>query len=298
MATCSSYILGDLDLSDLQFLRRKYPSSSPWRCYGAAKMAVMIFGIELQRRMVGYKRPDGEKTNVKVYNVDPGMARTPGARRWLTLGSLWGLALYLVMWPLWWLVLKSGDAAAQSFLAAAMSRDYGGDGDGGKLIKECKVQAYRKPEIADPEVGKQLWEVTEKLIEGLEKESAKKRALAKKASGSAEEVVDETEQDKELKEKLRKRAVEQKRKKKLLDELIKEEEAKGAMLDLPPRVVPKPPTPTSAPGPVVPDTPARNTRSRSKTPAVVARQEETSPIRSPETLETAKSAAKRRTRKA
>jgi len=315
MATCSSYVLGDLDLSDLQFLRRKYPSSSPWRCYGAAKMAVMIFGIELQRRMVGYKRPDGEKTNVKVYNVDPGMARTPGARRWLTLGSLWGLALYLVMWPFWWLVLKSGDAAAQSFLAAAMSRDYGGGGDGGKLIKECKVQEYsalsnhpppsndlpltsrryRKPEIADPEVGKQLWEVTEKLIEGLEKESAKKRALAKKSSGSAEEVVDETEQDKELKEKLRKRAVEQTRKKKLLDELIKEEEARGAMLDLPPRVVPKPPTPPPAPGPVVPDTPARNTRSRSKTPAVVARQEGASPIRGPETLEMA---TKRRTRKA
>jgi hypothetical protein len=155
---------------------------------------------------------------------------------------------------------------------------------------------YRKPEIADPEVGKQLWEVTEKLIEGLEKESAKKRALAKKASGSTEEAVDETEQDKELKEKLRKRAVEQTRKKRLLDELIKEEEAKGAMLDLPPRA-PKPPTPTPAPGPVVPDTPARNTRSRSKTPAMVSRQEETSPNRSPETLG-AKGAAKRRTRKA
>lgn len=139
LATCSSYIFGELDLNDLQFLRRTYPSSRPWKCYGAAKMAVMIFGIELQRRMHAYKRPDGEKTNVKVYNVDPGMARTPGARRWLSLGTLWGLALYLVTWPLWWLTLKSGDAAAQSFLAAAMSRDYA-DGEGGKLIKECKVQ--------------------------------------------------------------------------------------------------------------------------------------------------------------
>lgn len=160
-------------------------------------------------------------------------------------------------------------------------------------------RSYRKPEIADPTVGKQLWELTEKLIEGLEKESAKKRAAAKKASGSVEEIVDEAEQDKELKEKLRKRAAEQARKKKLLDDLIKEEEAKGAMLDLPPKVVPKAaPSPTPAPELTVPDTPARNTRSRSKTPAIAAREEETSPIRRPETSGTAKSAAKRRTRKA
>jgi NAD(P)-dependent dehydrogenase (short-subunit alcohol dehydrogenase family) len=139
LATCSSHILGELDLNDLQFLRRKYPSSAPWKCYGAAKMALMIFGIELQRRLSGHKRPDGEPGNVKVYNVDPGMARTPGARRWLSFGSLWGLALYLVTWPLWWLVLKSSDAAAQSFLAGVMSRDFAGR-DGGMLLRECKEQ--------------------------------------------------------------------------------------------------------------------------------------------------------------
>jgi NAD(P)-dependent dehydrogenase (short-subunit alcohol dehydrogenase family) len=137
LATCSSHILGELDLNDLQFLRRKYPSSAPWKCYGAAKMALMIFGVELQRKLSGYKRPDGEPGNVKVYNVDPGLARTPGARRWLSFGSLWGLALYLVTWPLWWLVLKSSDAAAQSFLTGIMSRDFVGR-DGGLFLRECK----------------------------------------------------------------------------------------------------------------------------------------------------------------
>jgi len=142
-----------------------------------------------------------------------------------------------------------------------------------------------------------LWEVTEKLIEGLEKESAKKRALAKKTSGSVEEVVDDVGLDEELKEKLRKRAAEQVRKKKLLDDLIKEDEKKGAMLNLPPRVVLPDPVPAPMPEPVVPDTPARNTRS-SKTPAMIAREEETSPIIRPETPGSGKSAAKRRTRKA
>ena len=141
LATCTSHILGELDLSDLQFLRRKYPASTPWKCYGAAKMALMAFGVELQRRLGGHERKDGEKVNVRVYSVDPGLARTPGARRWLSLGSLWGLALYLAAWPFWWLVLKSDRSAAQTFLAGAMSPDYA-TGEGGKLLKECSVHPY------------------------------------------------------------------------------------------------------------------------------------------------------------
>lgn len=140
LATCGSHLLGDLDLSDLQFLRRGYPAAKPWACYGASKTALMVFGGELQRRLDAYQRKDGEKVNVRVFNVDPGLARTPGARRWLSLGSLWGLALYLITWPLWWLVLKSPNAAAQTFLAAAMSQEYT-KGEGGRFLKECKVQS-------------------------------------------------------------------------------------------------------------------------------------------------------------
>ncbi|KAF8543447.1 hypothetical protein BDD12DRAFT_820425 [Trichophaea hybrida] len=285
LATCTSHILGELDLGDLQFLRRKYPKNAPWKCYGAAKMALMIFGIEFQRRLSGYERKDGEPGNVRVFSVDPGLSRTPGARRWLSMGSLWGLALYMITWPLWWLVLKSSQSAAQTFLAGAMSPDYA-QGEGGKLLKECKVHPYRKKELTDPEVGKQLWEVTEKTIEALEKESAKKRVLEKNRPSTEEEEKEE-EQDKELKEKLRKKTMEQAAKKRMLDKLIQEEEAKMGSLDLPAKVAP---SVVDAPSP---DTPAGNTRSRSKTPAKVA--EENVPDR---TKTPSRNTTRTRTRKA
>jgi len=195
LATCTSHILGELDLDDLQFLRRMYPMKAPWRSYGAAKLALMIFGVEFQRRLSAYKRPDGEATNVRVFSIDPGLARTPGARRWLSLGTLWGLALYLITWPVWWLVLKSSASAAQTFLTAAMSPECA-EGEGGKFLKECKNQPYRQQEITDPEFGKSLWEITEKTIQGLEKESAKRRALEKKGDPRMVKTDDE-EQDKE-----------------------------------------------------------------------------------------------------
>ena len=139
LATCGSHLLGELDVGDLQFTRRGYPSARPWRCYGASKMALMVYAGEFQRRLDAYVRKDGEKVNVRVFNIDPGFARTPGTRRWLSLGSLWGLLIYVIMWPIWWLVLKSPDSAAQSFLAAGMAKKYAG-GEGGKMLKECRVQ--------------------------------------------------------------------------------------------------------------------------------------------------------------
>lgn len=139
LATCGSHILGELDLNDLEWKERPYPSRAPWKVYGASKLALMSFGIELQRRLNGYKRPDQEVMNARVFNIDPGFTRTPGSRRWLTLGSLWGLLLYVVMWPFWWLVLKSPQMGAQSFLNAAMSPEWVRRGTtGGEFIRECK----------------------------------------------------------------------------------------------------------------------------------------------------------------
>jgi hypothetical protein len=147
--------------------------------------------------------------------------------------------------------------------------------------------SYRKKELTDPEVGKQLWKVTEKTIEGLEKESAKKRALEKKKRPATEEEGEE-EQDKELKEKLRKKAQEQAAKKRMLDKLIKEEEAKMGSLDLPAKV-----TPPIVDAPPL-DTPAGNTRSKNKTPALPVVEEGV-----PEKLKTpSRNMTRTRTRKA
>ena len=117
-ATCASYLGGDLkgmkdDLSPLP-KTRKYESS---------KLATMIFAQAFQKHLDKFQRPDKNPNMARVVVVDPGFSRTPGMRRWLTMGSLWGLLLYLVTLPFWWLVLKSPLQGAQGFLRAAMEAE-------------------------------------------------------------------------------------------------------------------------------------------------------------------------------
>ncbi|KAL8959543.1 MAG: hypothetical protein Q9183_005611 [Haloplaca sp. 2 TL-2023] len=172
--TCSSHIGGDMSV--LKDTRSPLP---PNKKYGTSKLALMTFAQAFQKHLDGHKRPDKQPNNARVVLVDPGLARTPGMRRWLSMGSLWGLLLYLVVWPLWWLVLKSPQMAAQSFLYAAMEADLG-QGTGGKFIKGCKERELLRKEVLDEKVAKTLWEFSDKQIETLEKEGAVKRAMAKK----------------------------------------------------------------------------------------------------------------------
>jgi len=148
--------------------------------YRMSKLALMIFAQSFQKHLSSYKRPDDCPPNARVLIVDPGLSRTPGTRRWLTGGSLWGLLLYLLTWPLWWLVLKSPQQGAQSFLYAAMDAKFG-RGTGPWFIRECsEVGKYVRPEVCDEEVGRRVWEFSEKQIQEKEKEAAIFRALEKK----------------------------------------------------------------------------------------------------------------------
>jgi NAD(P)-dependent dehydrogenase (short-subunit alcohol dehydrogenase family) len=88
--------------------------------YAASKLALATFAQSFQKHLDTHARPDKRPNNARVLVVDPGWARTPGMRRWLSGGSLWGLLLYLVCWPLWCVLLKSAEQGAQSFLFAAM----------------------------------------------------------------------------------------------------------------------------------------------------------------------------------
>lgn len=223
-ATCGSYMLSPPlteHLPDPGFAARGggFPTRAPWRATGAAKLALMAFLGEFNRRLHTYERKDGEPVNARVMIVDPGFARTPGTRRFLTLGSLWGLLVYFLTWPLWWMVLKSAGQAGQSFLWAAMSPE-GAEGEGGGLVRECRVVEGRRGELGDAEVARGLWEASEREIEVVEKRAAverKKRQLeeervakeeAKKGKGKGsgtgkakgtragvkiEEIVDEEE---------------------------------------------------------------------------------------------------------
>ena len=179
-AACASYVGGNLKL--LKDDRDPLPSG---RKYETSKLASMVFAQAFQKHLDVYKRPDKQPNNARVIVVDPGFTRTPGMRRWLTMGSLWGLLLYLLMWPVWWLVLKPPIMGAQGFLRAAMEAELG-RGAGGRFLRECKEVEYLMEEIRDEGAQKKLWAFSEKQIEALEKEGAVKRALAKKENEKME----------------------------------------------------------------------------------------------------------------
>lgn len=193
---CSSYMGGSLDhipppepqaetttkksksASRGQRVTKAVPFS-PSLAYATSKFALLTFAKAFQKHLDVYQRPDKHPMNSRVIMVDPGWTRTPGMRRYLTVGSLWGLMAYLVMWPLWWLVLKSPEQGAQSFLFAIMEAELGRTG-GGKMIKECRAVNMLRPDADDESLQKALWEESERTVEIAEKESAIKRAKVKK----------------------------------------------------------------------------------------------------------------------
>lgn len=186
--TCSSYVGGDFK----NFKEGSDPLPSG-RKYETSKLASMVFAQTFQRHLDQYKRPDKQPNNARVIMIDPGFTRTPGMRRWLTAGSLWGLILYWVTYPLWWLVLKSPSQGSQGLLMAAMDADLG-QGSGGRFLKECRDVPFSKPEIRDSKIQEKLWKFSQAQIEQLEKDSAIWRALLRKEQQVAGENSSDDEQ--------------------------------------------------------------------------------------------------------
>lgn len=210
--TCSSYLGGDLlhitqpgvASQATKTAKQKAKASSapsqsptdysPGNASATSKLALTSFALAFQKHLSSFKRGDNFPMNTKVFVIDPGFCRTPGTRRWLSWGSLLGLLLYLMFYPMWWLMLKSPDMGAQSFLYAAMEEKFS-RGDGGWLIKECKEREYLREEVKDEDKQKLLWQYSEKMVEEAEKRGAVARARARK---EAEELKQEQEAIKEM----------------------------------------------------------------------------------------------------
>lgn len=202
--TCPSYIGARFDLKPASYVtpvssksnpanpaagkNKKHPTnnnkSNP-SLFALSKLSLMIFAQAFQAHLNAYKRPDGQPPCTRVITVDPGFSRTPGTRRWLTGGSLWGLLFYLITWPVWWLILKSPQQGAQSILYAAMEARYGRS-EGGWMVKECREVDFSRNDIKDAEQAKVLWEFSEKQVEMKEKEGAVLRAYEKKEKEEGE----------------------------------------------------------------------------------------------------------------
>ncbi|KAI6091415.1 NAD(P)-binding protein [Hypoxylon rubiginosum] len=192
MPTCSSYIKSPS--LDNALIKKEW---SPGKAYARSKLALMVFGQAFQKHLDAYERPDKLPMNSRVIFVDPGFSRTPGMRRWLTRGSLWGLFVYLATYLVSWFFLKSPLMGAQSILCAAMDPDLG-KGQGGKLIKECIEVDFARLDVKDEVVAKKLWEASDKLIEKTEKEQAAVRVLEKKRQDEKEKEKKESEKAEEI----------------------------------------------------------------------------------------------------
>lgn len=203
-ATCGSWMGGDLGhlVQDKKFGEKNQAKGgqkttvtkfSPGNAYATSKLAVVSFALAFQKHLSSYKRPDKAPMIAKVFLVDPGFCRTPGTRRWLSRGSLLGLLLYLITYPLWLLILKSPDMGAQNFLHAAMEEWT----EGGKLIKECKERGFLRKDVLDEEEQKRLWTYSEQMVQEAEKRGAEYRAKVKREESEKRE---EKEAEKELRD--------------------------------------------------------------------------------------------------
>ncbi|ORY06489.1 hypothetical protein BCR34DRAFT_490154 [Clohesyomyces aquaticus] len=217
IATCGSYIVGKLPESSGPTSEKNgkgkkntgrdikaapMPETfNPSAAYADSKLALMTFAHAFQKHLTSYIRPDKSPNNARVILCDPGLTRTPGMRRYLSRGSILGLLVYLFMWPFWWLVLKSPDSGAQTILFAAMEAEFG-RGEGGVFLKEVQVRELaRKEEIGDEGCQKSLWEESERVVQGLEKEGAGRRAREKKEREARDKKVEKEKEREAAKEK-------------------------------------------------------------------------------------------------
>jgi hypothetical protein len=165
-------------VADSESVSRPQPSTA----HATSKLALFTFFSAFQKHLSSKPAADGFPANRRVICVDPGWTRTPGMRRYITGGSLFGLFLYLLTYPIWWLILKSPEQGAQSFLFAAMDAQFSrGNSTESTLVKECRVVRPLRQEVTNEDVQKRLWEETDTIIQALEKRSAVKRAQDKEA---------------------------------------------------------------------------------------------------------------------
>jgi len=131
------YARGRIDFDDLQTER----SYSRTRAYGAAKLANVLFTVELARRLEG----SGVTANV----LHPGAVASDFIRE-LPDFIRWAAGL----------VLASPERGARTSVWAATSPELAGVS--GAYFSGCRIRALRGP-ARDPEIAARLWEVSADL---------------------------------------------------------------------------------------------------------------------------------------
>lgn len=199
MHTCSSYLVSPSFPPKQTDLTTKTKQDA-WSSHGSAKLAVLTFTKELQRLVE--KIRDGKSASVRVFCVNPGTTRTASTRgHWTRNGQrVWASILYIVCWPLLWLLVKSPSEGAQTALFMMYSPR--GEKDGGGFFVDCEeVVKPKRKEIEDEAIAKQLWDNSVALCQ-LQAKNAKKAAekAAKSKKAEAKQQANDIATDKSKKE--------------------------------------------------------------------------------------------------
>jgi NAD(P)-dependent dehydrogenase (short-subunit alcohol dehydrogenase family) len=143
---------GALNFDDLNAERRY----DPRKAYQQSKLANLVFGIELDRRL------RAKSANTASIIAHPGVAVTNIVSNGMG-NSMQGRIAGVVL-PLF---AQSDDRGSWPTLYAATSPEAHGGGyygpDGIAEVKGTPVEVQPKPKALDPEAGKRLWQVSEEM---------------------------------------------------------------------------------------------------------------------------------------
>jgi NAD(P)-dependent dehydrogenase (short-subunit alcohol dehydrogenase family) len=137
----NAYTRATLDLDDPQYTRRPYRS---FGAYGQSKLANILFTLELARRLEG--------RGVTANCLHPGFVRSEFGTRtngWLRLGI--GIARPFGLTP---------EQGARTSIYLATSPDVADVS--GRYFVNCRP-AQPRPQAADAEMARRLWEVSERM---------------------------------------------------------------------------------------------------------------------------------------
>ncbi|XP_062945545.1 retinol dehydrogenase 13 isoform X2 [Cynocephalus volans] len=142
-----AHIAGHIDFDDLNWQKKKYDTKA---AYCQSKLAVVLFTKELSWRLQG--------TGVTVNALHPGVARTELGRHTGMHSSTFSS---FTLGPIFWLLVKSPQLAAQSSTYLAVAEEL--EGVSGKYFDGLKEKSPA-PEAEDEEVAHRLWAESARLV--------------------------------------------------------------------------------------------------------------------------------------
>lgn len=150
----SGHRMGGLDLTDLNWQRRRYPR---WGAYGQSKLANLLFTLELQRRLASDPAP--ERAALRALAAHPGLSGTNLFQSRFAAVQRIGRVMVNAFG-------QSAEMGALPLLYAATqdipSGSYVGP-DGRGEATGYPTLVGRSPQAMDAAVAQQLWLVSERL---------------------------------------------------------------------------------------------------------------------------------------